>query len=175
MDYFSAFGLEPKLSIDVEDLQARFYKLSRENHPDRFARASAEEQQKALETTSILNDGLRVLKDPVRRAEYMLTRHGLETAQEKADVSPAMLEEVFELNEKLEELKAGDASMRPEIEAALTHFTGLREGLDGELTGLFAEYDWTEREDVLKRIRRLLNRRRYLDNLVTEASKTLKA
>jgi len=175
MDYFSVFGLEPKLSIDVEDLQARFYKRSREHHPDRFARASAEEQQKALDTTSLLNDGLRVLRDPVRRAEYMLTLHGLETAQEKADVSPAMLEEVFELNEKLEELRGGDASVRPEIEAAQANFTALRDGLDGELTGLFAEYDWTEREDVLKRIRRLLNRRRYIDNLVSEATKTLKA
>jgi molecular chaperone HscB len=175
MDYFSVFDLEPKLSIDVEDLQARFYKLSRELHPDRFARASAQEQQQALETTSLLNDGLRILKDPVKRAEYMISRKGLETAEEKNDVSPAMLEEVFELNEKLDELRSGDASVRPEIESALRNFVNLRDGLDSELQGLFTEYDWTERVDVLKRVRRLLNRRRYFENLVNEASKTLKA
>ena len=175
MDYFSVFGLEPKLSIDIEDLQTRFYKLSREFHPDKFARQSAEAQQKALETTSLLNDGLRVLKNPVRRAEYVLTRNGLVIAEQRGkDVPPELLEEVFELNEALEELRSGDDSARPQIEAAQAHFIGIREEIDQELTGLFAEYDRTQTPETLNRMRAILNRRRYIENLIGEAAKTLK-
>jgi molecular chaperone HscB len=176
MDYFSVFGLEPKLTIDAEDLQARFYKLSRENHPDKFARQSAEIQQRALETTSLLNDGLRVLKDPVRRAEYMLTRNGLEVAEQRGkDVPPELLEEVFELNEALEELRSGDDSARSAIEDAQANFISIRAEIDEELIDLFSEYDQTQDPAVLSRMRGILNRRRYIENLIGEATKTLKA
>ena len=176
MDYFSVFGLEPKLSIDVEDLQARFYKLSREYHPDRFARQSAEVQQKALDTTSLLNNGLRILKDPVKRAEYVLSKNGLEVAEQRGkDVPPELLEEVFELNEALEELRSGDDSARPQIEAAQANFIEIRTGIDQELTKLFANYDHAPDPAVLARMRAILNRRRYIENLIGEATKTLKA
>ena len=176
MDYFSVFGLEPKLSIDVEDLQARFYKLSREYHPDRFARQSAEVQQKALDTTSLLNNGLRILKDPVKRAEYVLSKNGLEVAEQRGkDVPPELLEEVFELNEALEELRSGDDHARTQIEAALENFTGFRTEIDAELHNLFAEYDQVSGPAALARMRAILNRRRYIENLIREATKTLKA
>ena len=176
MDYFSVFGFEPKLSIDIEDLQARFYKLSRENHPDRFARQSAEAQQRALDITSLLNDGLRVLKDPVRRAEFVLSRSGFEIAEQRGkDVPPELLEEVFELNEALEELRSGDDSARAQIEAAQANFIEIRKGIDSELVKLFAEYDQAPVPAVLVRMRSILNRRRYIENLIGEAAKTLKA
>ena len=175
-DYFSVFGLEPKLSVDVDDLQARFYRLSRQHHPDKFARQSPEAQSRALEITSLLNDGLRVLKDPVRRAEYMLTRNGLQMAEQRSkDVPPELLEEVFELNEALEELRAGDSSARAQIEAAQANFISIRADIDGELHKLFSEYDNTQSPALLGQMRGILNRRRYIENLISEATKTLKA
>ncbi len=174
-DFFSVFGLPPKLSINLEDLQARFYKLSREHHPDKFARQGLEAQSHALETTSLLNDGLRILKDPVRRAEYVLSRNGFEVAEQKAkDVPAELLEEVFDLNEALEELRSGDSSARPQIEAALANFLAIRSKIDDELVKLFGEYDQAFSPSVLTRLRGILNRRRYIENLATEATKTLK-
>ena len=82
MTYFEAFGIEPKLALDTDDLQKRFYAFSRELHPDRFTRRPVEEQQQALEKTSVLNDGLRALKDPVRRAEYVLKSHGFDIGEQ---------------------------------------------------------------------------------------------
>ena len=176
MDYFSVFGLEPKLLIDVEDLQARFYRLSREHHPDRFARQSAEAQQRALDTTSLLNDGLRVLRDPVKRAEYVLSKNGLEVAEQRGkDVPAELLEEVFELNEALEELRSGDEAARGAIEAAQANFILIRSGIDRELAALFAGYDGTHDPALLARMRAILNRRRYISNLIGETEKTLKA
>jgi molecular chaperone HscB len=176
MDYFGAFGLEPRLGLDINDLQARFYRLSREHHPDRFTRRPAEEQARALEMTSLLNDGLRVLRDPVQRAEYVLKRAGFDIGEQRTkDVPPELLEEVFELNLALEEMRSGDASARPALADAHRNFTGRVHQLDQQLSGLFADYDAATDggREVLPKIRGLLNKRRYLENLVREVEKAL--
>jgi len=112
-NFFQFFGLEPKLCVDADALQKRFYELSKQWHPDRFTRKSAEEQSEALEATSILNDGYRTLKDPVKRAEYLLKEEGFPIGEQRSkDVPPELLEEVFELNMMLEELKSGDSDAR---------------------------------------------------------------
>src|SRR5271166_966309 len=115
-DYFEFFGLDRKLVINTDDLQQRFYKLSRQWHPDRFSRRPVDEQNQSLEATSLLNDGYRTLKDPVKRAEYLLTQEGFSIGEQRSkDVPPELLEEVFELNMMLEELKSGDQSARPQL------------------------------------------------------------
>jgi molecular chaperone HscB len=75
-DYFSVFGLTPRLSIDLSALEQEFYRLSRKLHPDRFARASENEKQWSLADTALLNDAYRTLKDPLRRTEYVLKLEG---------------------------------------------------------------------------------------------------
>src|SRR5581483_3182128 len=118
MNFFEFFALERKLRIDLDDLQKRFYELSRKWHPDRFSRKPAEEQAQALEATAILNDGYRTLRDPVKRAEYLLKEEGFPIGEQRSkDVPPELLEEVFELNMALEELKSGEESARPQLEA----------------------------------------------------------
>lgn len=72
-DYFEFYSLPRNLTIDTADLQSRFYSLSRQLHPDRFTRKPPREQEYSLEASSILNDGLRVLRDPVLRAEYVMS------------------------------------------------------------------------------------------------------
>ena len=81
MDYYSFFGLERKLTLDGAALQKRFYELSREFHPDRFAQKPAEERLKAEESSAILNDGYRVLRDFVQRAEYVLKQEGFDVGE----------------------------------------------------------------------------------------------
>jgi molecular chaperone HscB len=168
MTYFEAFGIEPKLSIDTADLQQRFYRLSREFHPDRFTRRPVEEQQQALERTSLLNDGLRILKDPVRRAEYVLKHNGFDIGEQRTkDVPPELLEEVFELNMALEE------SDKDQLDAFKTKFNAMLGDIDSQLTGLFAKYDQAQSRDELAAIRAILNRRRYIDNLVQKIDSAL--
>ena len=168
MTYFEAFGIEPKLSIDTADLQQRFYRLSREFHPDRFTRRPVEEQQQALERTSLLNDGLRILKDPVRRAEYVLKHNGFDIGEQRTkDVPPELLEEVFELNMALEE------SDKDQLDAFKTKFNAMLGDIDSQLAGLFAKYDQAQSRDELAAIRAVLNRRRYIDNLVQKIDSAL--
>lgn len=177
-DYFSFFGLPLRLSLDVKDLQERFYRLSRILHPDRYTRASNRERQYSLEATAILNDGYRTLRDPVRRAEYVLRQYGFEAGPERSkNVPPDLLEEVFELNMALEELRGGDASVRSRLEDSRQQFTAMRDEADAKLEELFREFDAcsgeVERREALSRIRTVLDRRKYVENLLRDVEREL--
>ncbi len=152
-DYFQVFGLAPKLALDLADLQERFYRLSREVHPDR--------QRGTLEASATLNDAYRTLRDPVSRAEYVLKRLGLPA--DSKQVPPELLEEVFAMNEALEEHNAD------ELAAGRSHFEALRAETDLELQSLFAQFDEGDLA-APERIRALLNRRRYIMNLLETAA-----
>jgi len=196
MRFYDALELEPKLGLDADDLQQRFYRLSRQWHPDRFSRAGAEEQQRSLDMTAVLNDAFRTLRDPVSRAEYFCRENQLEPSKQPP---PELLEEVFELNMALEELRGGDESARPQLEEADRKFCSLLAEIDTSLAEMFARHDVEvgpapspaagplagssatggSRADqgvrltVLTEMRAALDRRRYIANLVREVEKEL--
>ena len=173
-DYFEFFSLTPKLEIDLEDLQKRFYELSKLLHPDRYQCKTAPEQQYSLDATAVLNDAYRVLRDPLQRAEYVLKQAGFEASEQRSkDVPAKLLEEVFELNMALEEMREGDASARPQLEQAREKFHAMRDEIDSRLKTLFAVYDAAPGKETLSEIRAILNRRRYIRNLVNDVEKEL--
>jgi molecular chaperone HscB len=172
--YFAFFGVEERLALDVADLQKRFYDLSRKLHPDRYGRKPPTERQFSEEATSILNDAWRTLRDPVKRAGYVLAQHGLDIGEQRSkNVPPELLEEVFELNMALEEMREGDQSARPQLEEARGRFVGMLEETGRQLETEFQRYDDTRDDSVLQAIRGILNRRRYIQNLVDEVEKEL--
>jgi molecular chaperone HscB len=175
-DFFSFFGIEPQLALDPVSLQKRFYELSRQWHPDRFAARGAADRQLALENTALLNDAFRTLKQPVSRAEYVLSRHGLAIDEAASkQVPPELLEEVFEMNMALDELKDGDASVRPQLESARSGFLATLADIDRQLEAGFRGWDESHAESVLGEIRALLNRRKYIHNLVQTVERALTA
>jgi molecular chaperone HscB len=160
--YFEIFELPRSLALDAADLDKRFYALSRKYHPDLFSRRPAAEQQEALDRAAILNDAYRTLKDPIKRAQYVLRLEGFDPEDPASKtVPPELLEEVFELNMALEESDGG-----PEVEAAREKFEGMRDGIDGELQTAFVQWDKDPARDTLTHIRELLNRRKYITNLI---------
>ena len=173
-NYYDFFGLEHKLDLDLTDLEKRFYALSRQYHPDRYTLKSREEQQYALDATAILNDAYRTLRDPLARAEYLLKENGFDIGEQGSkNVPPELLEEVFELNMALEELRGGDDSARAGLEEARKKFVDMREKIDAELRSKFAGYDRAPDRNVLSEIRGVLNRRRYVRNLINEVEREL--
>jgi molecular chaperone HscB len=201
MTYFEVFDLPPKLALDIAALEKSFYKLSRTFHPDRFASRSAEEQAEATEKSSLLNDAYRALRDPIRRTEYLLELEGVELEEQsvkatesarasgtekKQIVPPDLLEEAFELNMALEEMKMAkqmgddDPQLRKDLEAAKTNFTGMLDASGRELDGLWVGWDAavdsgdSGAKDVAKdAMVGLLNRRSYLRNLVRDVNAAL--
>jgi molecular chaperone HscB len=175
-DYYEIFGLPRSLNLSTDDLQSRFYALSRKLHPDRFMNQPAAERERAENLYSAVNDAYRTFKDPVKRAQYLLGLEGFDIGEQRSkDVPPELLEEVFELNMALEEMRGGDDSARPQLEAAEKNFAGMLAAADQELLGSFLKYDKTPSRDILADIRNLLNRRKYISNLVSEVQKTLEA
>ena len=163
-----------QLRIDPAYLQSRFYNLSRILHPDRYSRKSAKEQDFSLQATALLNDAYRTLRDPVARAEYVMKLHGLDIGEQRSKNVPAeLLEEVFELNEVLDELRSGDQDARPRLGEELERFKEMRGEIDRELDHLFEQYDKTRRHEVLSHIRAVLNRRRYVSHLIEDVEKEL--
>ena len=117
-DYFAFLGLGRRLALEADELEGRFHKLSWKLHPDRFVRASEYERELSLERSSQLNDAYRTLREPVSRVEYLLAQAGMRREGQQKQQAPAeLLEEVFELNESLDELRGarqqgGDAPRR---------------------------------------------------------------
>jgi molecular chaperone HscB len=188
VDYFAVFGLPRKLALDVKALERSFYRLSREVHPDRFAQATPEKQRWSLEQTSLLNDAYRALKQPIARTEYLLRLEGVELADEGAALKPPaeLLEEVFELNMQLEEMRANrkmgedDPELRGELVRAQTQFAGELAGIDAAIEGEWGRWDASvENGDegaglaVKTRLAALLDKRRYVRNLVRDVGAAL--
>jgi molecular chaperone HscB len=187
-DYFSVFGLEPKLNLDLPALEHEFHRLSRKLHPDRFARAEENEKEWSLADTALLNDAYRTLKDPLRRTEYLLKLLGAVDPELKAEKSarvPAdLLEEVFELNMQIEEMRmnrktgAEDAALEAALAQAKMKTEALLGAVDDDLRSewwKWDEGDKTARISAQKRMVALLDRRRYLSNLVRDVTETLGA
>jgi molecular chaperone HscB len=168
-DYYTLLGLNRKLKLNAAELQQRFYELSRQLHPDRFMRKPEAERQYSLDASSILNDAYRALKDPVKRAQYVLSQEGFEIGEQRSkDVPPELLEEVFELNMALEEMRSGDDSARPQLESAQNNFTRMLNEVDQQLENQFVNYDESPNPEMLTKIRGTLNRRKYIQNLLDE-------
>ncbi len=195
-DFFRVFGLARAFQIDLEPLEREFHRLSRKLHPDRFARASEQEREWSLANSSLLNDAYRTLKAPLSRTEYLLKLEGAEIGEEHAgknragngsDVSrvPAdLLEEVFELNMQLEEMRASrkmgesDPQLQADLENAKKKFDGLRDAIDVDLRQQWQAWDTGDlagRETAKTAMVALLDRRRYLNNLVRDVTETLGA
>jgi len=189
-DYFQVFALERKLGLDTAALEREFHRLSRRLHPDRFARASAEEQQMSLANTALLNDAYRTLRDPIQRTEYLLKLEGLEIGEENSGKNksanrqpPAdLLEEVFELNMQLEEMRMNqkmgenDPALQADLTTARGKFESLLAEVDGDLAASGKTWDFGDaatRETAANAMAALLDRRRYLRNLVRDVNEVL--
>lgn len=166
-DYYEFFDIPRCLALDPKDLEKRFYALSRQLHPDLFSRKPAREQEYALAASAVLNDAYRTLKEPIARALYVLKQEGFDIAEQGTkDVPPELLEEVFDLNMALEELHSGDEGARPQLASARKRFEGMRDEVDEAMRTHFAEWDARHDRTALDAVRSLLNRRKYVTNLI---------
>jgi molecular chaperone HscB len=186
-NYFGIFGLPPKLDLDVQVLEKQFYRYSRKLHPDVHARASQQEQEWSLAQASLLNDAYRTLKNPLERTRYLLKLEGVQFEEERGSKVPAdLLEEVFELNMQLEDLRQSqkmgedDLQLRRDLEQAKNQFAGQLSSLDEQVRVRWSAWDagWEQNDDAKKTAAKeamtaLLQRRSYLQNLVRDVDETL--
>ena len=196
MDFFTLFSLPQHLHIDLKALETAFYAQSRKLHPDRFASKPQAEQEAALAASSALNDAYRTLRSPIARTEYLLSLEGIQleeqsraatdlaksTGTEKKQVAPPdLLEEAFELNMALEEMRMDpDPNTRRDLEAAREKFTAMLDESQQQLESLWTQWDAAidatdepAKEAAKQSMVALLNRRSYIRNLVRDVNSAL--
>ncbi len=170
-DYFEYLGLPKSFHVDLAKVDDVLREKSRKLHPDRFARADEREKSFSLQHTTFLNDAVRTLRDPQRRAEYLLTLHGLKAGandRQNAKVDPAFLMEMMETRETLADAKASkDGATMKKIggEAA-----GEKERLLSEAEAKFTQWEKTGERLLLEQVVSILDKVRYFEQIVAEAA-----
>jgi molecular chaperone HscB len=189
-DHFAVFGLPRKLSVDLTLLEQKFLQLSWKLHPDNFVNASEQERELSLKKSSELNDAYRALRDPLARVEYLLEIEGeRKEGQTKQQAPPELLEEVFELNESLDELRDAKesggnlAELKTKLHSAENNFQEKLQEVDAQLQSAAGDWDAAvdanadeaARKQIFAGMNELLNRRSYIRNLVASVHKELES
>jgi len=184
IDYFALFEMPRQLWIEMNGLEQKFLQLSWKLHPDNFVNATEQERELSLKRSSELNDAYRTLRDPIARVEYLLAIEGQrKEGEKKQQAPPELLEEVFELNESLDELREAKAAaehlpgLKPHLKFAEKNFQDNLRDVDAELQSAAREWDAAlqgnsaMRQKIMARMNELLNRRSYIRNLVANVQK----
>jgi molecular chaperone HscB len=192
-DYFTFFGLSRKLTIAQDELERRFRELSRKFHPDYYYNASPTERLASLERSSYLNDAYRALRTPATRIEHLLAIEGLPSTKSEgepgaAKVPPALLEEVFALNEELDDIReqresgADAAALAARLERARAPIDEKREEHERQIEALSAQWDSqletappADRRQTLEALRERLLERNYINNLLATIDREVAA
>ncbi|MGL4463784.1 MAG: Fe-S protein assembly co-chaperone HscB, partial [Planctomycetia bacterium] len=169
LSHFDRLGLPVGYPLDRTLLEARFLGWSREFHPDYHQLSSPEDQRLSLQLSAALNDAYATLRDPVKRAEYLLSLHGGPTASQQREMPAAFLEEVLERRMEIEEAKADGATAA--VAAIEEGLSADRDRLLADLADLFRTVetgDSAAKPAALLEIRRRLNACKYIDGLLAD-------
>lgn len=164
-DHFERLGLPRRYDLDPGQVERNYLARSRAVHPDYHQLASGGEQSASLELSARLNEAYATLRDPFKRAEYLLSLEGGPSASEQKEMPPEFLEEVLELRMEMEDL-TGDA--RVEMERRLE---GREAALMGAVAAQFERLPTVgseHRTGLLRQIRRTLNATKYVRNLLRD-------
>lgn len=189
-DYFASFNLGYKLNIDLARLEKQYYELSRRFHPDYFQQRTKEEQEISLENTALLNKAYQCLKDPEKRAAYLI-RLIEGDAPEKTRAPAELFEDIFEIQEALEERRGIDpsdtaryAALKQTLQAALEKMQSYREEEQARLSTAFLEWDQLEskrrgfgfspaQKSCLAQMKQTLAHTGYLDRVIQDINAAL--
>ena len=159
VDHFARLGLARGFEIDLADLDRRYFGLQRNLHPDRFARRTAKERAIAESQAASLNRAYETLKEPLKRAAYLLELAGRRSvAAHAATVDDAEL-----LTEAMENR---EALMEAEDRAAIDRIARkAKDNAEACLAGLSQAFTGND----IEKADRLATRLRYWQKLAEEA------
>lgn len=171
MDYFEILGVERRYHVTAEELERHFHDKSRQLHPDRHMKADAQTRVKTALATSELNQAYRTLRDPVRRAEYLLGLHGIKLTDERDGhkVAPAFLMEMLELREALGEAKeAGDVA---KVKSLAAEVRERRDLSTGQIEAGFTRYEAGGDAGALREVADAMIGERYFRRFLDDVEK----
>ncbi|MFM8409160.1 MAG: hypothetical protein ACKOCT_02705 [Alphaproteobacteria bacterium] len=114
-DHFTVLGLPVHPAVDEQVLSERYYEISRRVHPDRFQASDPRELAQAVSATAAVNSAFWSLRDVESRGRYWLERAGGSLGRDNASVPSALAATVFEVQEKLDELRHASGEARSSV------------------------------------------------------------
>jgi molecular chaperone HscB len=172
-NHFERLGLPQRFALDAPEVERNYLTRSRESHPDFHGMASHEEQQASLQLSAALNEAYATLREPFRRAEYLLQLEGGPSAAEHKEMAPAFLEEMLDLRMEIEELRGGVDRDAAGIVSMEQQLNKRRDVLIGDLACHFAQIESPSaaagtKRDLLLQIRQTLNAAKYIQGLLRD-------
>jgi molecular chaperone HscB len=171
-DFFALLALPRRFALDAQAIERNYLARSREVHPDFHQLGSGIEQRASLELTAALNEAYNTLREPFRRAEYLLTLEGGPSASEHKEMSPDFLDEMLELRMAIEELHESSPPESPAFVQMEESLKQRREGLLREIADCFAAYESTADRGQLLRVRQALNAAKFIQGLIRDLHST---
>jgi molecular chaperone HscB len=183
VNFFEVFELPRRLAIDGDELQRRFYALARRTHPDFHQAAAPTERAAVEERAALVNTAYRTLRDPIARADYLVRlaegRATKEGSEARPKAPPALLAEMFEIQEALAEAKAGPldegtrATLAEQRDRLLERYAGEEARLRGPLAERWDAASDAERPAALAAIKESLATRAYLRTVISDLADAL--
>jgi molecular chaperone HscB len=183
VNFFEVFELPRRLAIDGDELQRRFYALARRTHPDFHQAAPPAERAAVEERAALVNTAYRTLRDPIARADYLVRleegRATKEGGEARPKAPPALLAEMFEIQEALAEAKAGalDEAIRATLveqrDRLRERYAAEEARLRGELAERWDRAADAERPGALAALKESLATRAYLRTVITDLAEAL--
>src|SRR5690348_4022883 len=146
-DYFTCLGFPRRLTIDLRDLEAKFYELSRAFHPDFYQNKTETEQAISLSNAATLNSAYRTLRDPIQRAEYLLDLEAGAVKEIRSSPPADLFEEILELQDTLEEYRSSEQGsdagqkLRGQLRTEQQTLERRKQDMEAQLERLFVEWD----------------------------------
>jgi len=190
-DYFTCFGFPRRLSIDLKKLEAKFYELSRAFHPDFYQNKSDTEQTISLSNAATLNTAYRTLRDPIKRAEYLLDLEAGAVKEIRSSPPGDLFEQILELQDILDEYRATDHAsetrrqLREKLREEQNTLEQRKRNMETQLQQIFSDWDAlqergeatsqtrADRDRLLKQMREILSNRAYVKNIVNDLVATI--
>ena len=154
-NYFSLFGLPQRYRFDQEELDAAYRSLQRVVHPDRYAAAGDAERRVALQSSARVNEAYRALKDPVGRAQYLLSLRGIDALAETNTALPTeFLQRELERREAVGEAQAARDADR--LAALLREVRADAAALESTLAEHLDAEAWESAREAVRELRFLV-------------------
>lgn len=76
MDHFERLGQPRQHGLDRDALEQAYLQRAAAAHPDKVAQDDSGAKRAAMEASAAINEAYRTLRDPVKRAEYLVKLGG---------------------------------------------------------------------------------------------------
>ena len=164
-NYFKLFEIPVSYDVDLEQVQHRYRDLQKAVHPDKYANASAQERRISMQHTSLINQALHTLKQPVERAMYLLQLKGVDfTMDNETTMDAAFLMEQMEMREKLEAVREQNDPLA-ELDSMSADVKSNMDDVADEFKRAYAADELDDSREAVRKLQFLAKSKKEIDEL----------